>query len=153
MVGVAGRAIVVGIGCHRPIEGAMDRMTEVRSMTAGLRNQPVAGAKVAIAPAVIAALIALALLVGGLLGVVAKSELDLVTANPAIAPAAASIHDSTSLIARRAAIAVDRGPLVSDPGPQGLRPLVATRAADHIGVTERLFPVSTPHHIPHGQLP
>ena len=59
-------------------------------MTAGLRSQGNAGARIALAPAAIAGLLGVALLIGGLLGVVTKAELDAVTTSQAAAPVATS---------------------------------------------------------------
>ena len=122
-------------------------------MTAGLRNQPVARAKVALAPAAIVGLLGAALLVGGTLGVVAKAQFDSITTDHAIAQVATSAAESRSLIGRQAQIVVGRGPLVGDAGTAARQPMVATHAVDHIGLIERLFPVSTPHRIQHGPLP
>jgi hypothetical protein len=74
-------------------------------MTAGLRSQRAAGAKVALAPAAIAGLLGAALLIGGLLGVVAKSELDAITTSQAAAPVAASTGASRLDIERGIRIA------------------------------------------------
>jgi len=122
-------------------------------MTAGLRNQPVAGSKVALAPAAIAGLLGAALLVGGTLGIVAKAEFDSITAKPAIAQVATSTVESPSLIARQAQLATGHGPLVADLGTAGSRPAIASRPVDHIGLTELLFPMPTSHRIQHGPLP
>ena len=56
-------------------------------MTAGLRSQRAAGTRVALAPAAIAGLLGAALLIGALLGVVTKSELDAITTSQGAAPA------------------------------------------------------------------
>ncbi len=121
-------------------------------MTAGLRSQQIAGTKVALPRTALAGLVGVALLVGGLLGVATKSELDSISANQASAQVAASNLESRLLIERRAQIAVGRGPLVGDPGAGGSRAQVATHATDHIGLTERLFPVTTVHTLEHGPL-
>ena len=126
-------------------------------MTAGLKSQQIvgtklAGTKVALAPTAFAGLMGAALLVGGLLGVVTKSELDSITANQATAQVAASTVELRPLTERRAQIAVGRGPLVRDPGAGGSRSQAAVHATDHIGLTELLFPVTTVHHLEHGPL-
>ncbi len=121
-------------------------------MTAGLRSQQIAGTKVALPRTALAGLMGGALLVGGLLGVATKSELDSITASRATAQIAASNLESRLLIVRHAQIAAGRGPLVGDPGAGGSRPRVATHATDHIGLTERLFPVTTVHTLEHGPL-
>ena len=74
-------------------------------MTAELRNQRAAGARVALAPTAIAGLLGAALLIGGVLGVVAKSELDAITSSEVAAPVAASIVASRLLTERNARIA------------------------------------------------
>ena len=122
-------------------------------MTAGIRNQPVAGTKVALAPAAIVGLLGATLFVGGLLGVATRAELDSISANPATAQVVASIAATRSSIERQAQIAVGRGPLVRDPGTAVRRQRNASKAVDHIGLTERLFPVTSAHRIEHGPLP
>jgi hypothetical protein len=92
-----------------------------------------------------------ALLVGGLLGVATKSELDSITASQATAQVAASDLQSR-LLTERAQITVGRGSLVRDPGAGGARPQATIHATDHIGLTERLFPVTTVHSLEHGPL-
>ncbi len=74
-------------------------------MTAGLTDQHAAGARVVLAPAAIAGLLGAALLIGGLLGVVTKSELDAITTSEAAAPVAASTVTSRQLTERNARIA------------------------------------------------
>jgi hypothetical protein len=83
----------------------MGPATEAQEMTAELRNQRAAGARVALAPAAIAGLLGAALLIGGLLGVVTKSQLDAITTNQAAAPVVASNAASRLLIERNARIA------------------------------------------------
>lgn len=121
-------------------------------MTAGLRSQQIAGTKVALPPTALAGLMGVALLVGGLLGVATKSELDSMTTNQAAAQVAASNLESRLLAERRAQITVGRGPLVGDPGAGGSLPRAAIHASDHIGLTERLLPVKTVHSLEHGPL-
>ena len=121
-------------------------------MTAGLRSQPTSGTKVALPRTALAGLVGVALLVGGLLGVATKSELDSISANQASAQVAAANRESLPLIERRAQITVGRGPLVGDPGAGGSRRQVATHVTDHVGLTERLFPVTTVHTLEHGPL-
>lgn len=122
-------------------------------MTAGLRNQSLTGTKVTLAPAAIGGLLAAALLAGGLLGVAAKAEYDSLSANPPAAQGAASSAASAVRVERSAQIAVGRGPLVRDAATAATRARIAGGAVDHIGLTERLMPVSTPHRIEHGPLP
>ena len=73
-------------------------------MTAGLRSQRAVGATVALPPTAIAGLLSAALLIGGLLGVVTKSELDAMTAHQ-VAAVAASTGASGLLIDRNTRIA------------------------------------------------
>jgi hypothetical protein len=121
-------------------------------MSAGITSQTVAGTKLAIAPTVFAALLAAALLVGGVLGVVTKSGFDSITARSVAGQAAVQGVRSTPLDTRGAQITVGRGPLMQDLGPEGAASRAASHATDHIGVTERLFPVTSRHPIAHGPL-
>ncbi len=120
-------------------------------MAAGIRSQGIATPRLALQPAALAGLVGAALLVGGLLGVAAKSELDAVAGAQLAVPVAASSLESRLLTAR-AQIIVGRGPLVRDPGATGSRPLPIVHATDHVGLTERLVPVMTPHPVEHGPL-
>ena len=74
-------------------------------MTAGLRDQHAAGARVVLAPAAIAGLLGAALLIGGLVGIVAKSGLDAITTSQAAAPVAAATGPSRLDIERGIRIA------------------------------------------------
>ncbi len=74
-------------------------------MTAGLRSQRAAGEKLTLAPTAIAGLLGAALLIGGLLGVVAKSELDATATSQAAAQVAAAAGASRLVIERNARIA------------------------------------------------
>jgi hypothetical protein len=95
-----------------------------------------------------------ALLARGLLGVATKSAVDSLNADQAIAQAAAATSsvESSVRFERAAQIAVGRGPSVGDFGLGGSRRQVTNHAADHIGLTERLFPVTSGHSLEHGPL-
>jgi hypothetical protein len=120
-------------------------------MTAGIRSQQIAGTTVALPRTALAGLMGVALLVGGVLGVATKSEFDSIAAHGATAQVAASSLESRQLT-QRSQISVGRGPLVRDPGASGPRRQAPVHAADHIGLTERLFPVTSAHHLEHGPL-
>ncbi|MGZ8515093.1 MAG: hypothetical protein ACXWXA_08635 [Candidatus Limnocylindrales bacterium] len=98
-------------------------------MTAGLRSQRAAGTRVALAPTAIAGLLGAALLIGALLGVVAKSELDGITTSQAAAPVAAANAPSRLLIERNTRIA-ERA------SGQAAAPAAATKAPSQL-LTER----------------
>lgn len=117
-------------------------------MTARIESRQIAGTQVARTPAALAALVGSALLFGGVIGVVAKSEVDALTASGA--GLAGSIATSPSALVREAQLGVDRGPLAREPGADGARIPVSTRAVDLIGLSERLFPVTTARHLEHG---
>lgn len=128
----------------------MGQKQEVREMSAGIRSQGIATTRVALPPAALAGLMGVALLIGGLLGVVAKSELDATTGTGVAARAVSTLP--SRLLMERAQIGVGRGPLVQDPGASGSRRQDPTHATDHIGLSERLLPVTTAHHLEHGPL-
>lgn len=121
-------------------------------MTAGLGSRPLAGTKVALAPAALVGLLGAALLAGSLLGFAATSELDSINSNRAMARVAAPAAslESQSFTRRNAQIAVGRGPLVRDDGLSTSVSQVAPHVADHIGLTERLFPIGATHVLEHG---
>ena len=123
-------------------------------MTTGLTAQPIGGTKVALAPAAFAGMLGAALLAGGLLGVATKSAVDSINANQAIVQTAAAVASvqSSERLERTAQIAVGRGPTVGDLDVGGSRPQVARHEADHIGLSERLFPVTSRHSLEHGPL-
>jgi hypothetical protein len=110
------------------------------------------GTTVALPRTAFAGLLAAALVLGGVLGIAARSEFDSLTGTPAAAAAAAANLDSR-VVVEHARMTVGRGPLVRDPGASGARPRASVHAADHVGLTERLFPVTTAHRIEHGPLP
>ncbi len=119
-------------------------------MSAGLTSRSIAGTTVALPRAAFAGLLAIALVVGGLLGVVARSEFDSLAGTAADASVMTS---NVRMVTERARITVGRGPLVGDPGTGGARQSGPTRAVDHIGLSERLFPVTSTHPVEHGPLP
>jgi hypothetical protein len=128
----------------------MELMLEERAMTTGLTSRPFGGTKVALAPAAFAGMLGAALLAGGLLGVATKSEVDSLGAQ-AIAAVSAPATTVESRV-QAAQIAAGRGPQVRDLGLGGSRVQPARHQADHIGLSERLFPVTTSHVIEHGPL-
>jgi len=95
-------------------------------MTAGITGRPLAGTKVALAPATLAGLLGVALLTGGLFGAAITSELGSLSSSRPIAlvEAATTPHlgDHVGLTERLFA------PVQS-----------AARVGDHVGLTERLF--------------
>jgi hypothetical protein len=119
-------------------------------MSAGLTSRSIAGTTVALPRVTFAGLMAAALLVGGLLGVVARSEFDGLTGTAADASVATS---NVRMITERAQLSVGRGPLVADPGTAGALPSGPRPVVDHIGLSERLFPVTSAHRVEHGPLP
>lgn len=121
-------------------------------MSAGLTSRSITATTVALPRIALAGLLAVVLLVGGLFGVVARSGFDTLTGTATGASVATS-GLATRMLAERAQIAVGRGPLAGDPGTGGARPAGAGHAADHIGLSERLFPITTTHHLEHGPLP
>ena len=121
-------------------------------MSAGITSRSIAGTTVAVPRITLVGLLAATLLIGGLLGVVARSEFDTLTGS-AVGVSVASSDVAARMTVEQAQIDVGRGPLVRDAGTSGARPHRSTGAADHIGLSERLFPVITAHHLEHGPLP
>jgi hypothetical protein len=113
-------------------------------MTAGIERRPIAGIRAARGPAALAGLLSGALLIGGIIGVVAKSEVDVLTA-PAAASVARSLSSSPSLLVREAQVAVGRGPLARDLGAGGSRTLGTAGSTGGAGSTDRQVPIRREH--------
>jgi hypothetical protein len=137
-------------------------------MTAGLTSQPMTKTKVALAPIALVGLLGAALLAGGMLGATVASELGSLSANGRIAQvnATASSLESRALVqfrageresaARDAAAAaslVSQAPIKVRAGErESAAKGVPPHAQDHIGLTERLFPILVSHAVGHGPL-
>jgi hypothetical protein len=113
-------------------------------MTAGIERRPIAGTRAAGRPAALAGLLTGALLIGGVIGIVAKSEVDALTA-PAVASVARSLSSSPSELVREAQVAVGRGPLARDPGAGGGRTLGIAGSTGGAGSTDRQVPIRREH--------
>lgn len=96
-------------------------------MTAGIRSQTVAGTKVALAPAAMAALLAGTLVAGAIAGIAGKSAVDFMATNDA----AVTTSVDPALTVRAAQVVVGRGPLAADSGTGVSLPNVTRHPTEH----------------------
>jgi hypothetical protein len=146
----------------------MDEDTEDRKMTAGFSSRSMARTKVSLAPIALGALLGAAVLAGGMIGAVATVGLGASTANGHIAQAntvgaslesqaliqlRAGERESAARDAETAAGLVSQALIRVRAGErESAAKAVAPRVLDHVGLTERLFPIVVRHVVAHGPL-